>query len=38
METQGAPSRAWGGGKAGPKCSELLRNVSLHTQTTEAQR
>lgn len=25
-----------GGGKAGPKCPELLRNTSIHTQITEA--
>lgn len=36
-EASGAPSRALGGGKAGPKCSELLRNVSVHAQMTEAE-
>ena len=30
------PSTTLGGGEAGPKCSGLLRNVSVHTQTTEA--
>lgn len=29
------PSRTSGGGEAGPKYSGLLRNVSVHTQTTE---
>lgn len=33
MEAQRAPPE--GGGKAGPKCSGLLRNRSVHTQITE---
>lgn len=31
-EASGAPSEAWGGGKARPKSSGLLTNVSIHTQ------
>lgn len=37
MESPEAPSRAYSGGKAGPKSSGLLRNVSVHTQITEAE-